>query len=119
MIPMIDMVFLLLIFFALTNTFEMQRFLELNLAKSSSGTELKETKRLTLDISKDNQITLENELVELSELKAKLKAIIQQDTEVALVIEGDENVPHGHVVELMDAANGAGVKKIMITVRRK
>jgi biopolymer transport protein ExbD len=119
MIPMIDMVFLLLIFFALTNTFEMQRFLELNLPKGSSGIELKKTEKLTLAINKDNQITLENELIELPELKAKLKAIMQQDTEVTLVIEGDENVAHGRVVELMDAANGAGVKKILITVRRK
>jgi biopolymer transport protein ExbD len=119
MIPMIDMVFLLLIFFALTNTFEVQRFLELNLPKGSSGIELKKTERLTLSINKDNQITLENELIELSELEAKLKAIMQEDTEVTLVIEGDENVPHGRVVELMDAANGTGVKKILITVRRK
>jgi biopolymer transport protein ExbD len=119
MIPMIDMVFLLLIFFALTSTFEVQRFLELNLPKGSSGIELKKTERLTLSISKENQITLENELIELPELEAKLKAVMQGDTEVTLVIKGDENVPHGRVVELIDAANGAGVKKILITVRKK
>ena len=119
MIPMIDMVFLLLIFFALTSTFEVQRFLELNLPKGSSGIELKKTEKLTLSISKENQITLENEPIELPELEAKLKAVMQGDTEVTLVIKGDENVPHGRVVELMDAANGAGVKKILITVRKK
>jgi biopolymer transport protein ExbD len=48
-----------------------------------------------------------------------LKEIVQADTEVTLVIKGDEHVPHGRVVELMDAANGAGVKKILITVRKK
>ena len=119
MIPMIDMVFLLLIFFALTNTFEMQRFLELNLPKGSSGIELKKTEKLTLAINKDNQITLENELIELAELEARLRAIMQADTDVTLVIEGDENVAHGRVVELMDAAHGTGVKKILITVKRK
>ena len=119
MIPMIDMVFLLLIFFALTNTFEIQRFLELNLPKGSSGIELKKTERLTLSISKENQIILENEPIELPELEAKLKEVMLADTEVTLVIEGDENVPHGRVVELMDAANGAGVKKILITVSKK
>jgi biopolymer transport protein ExbD len=119
MIPMIDMVFLLLIFFALTSTFEVQRFLELNLPKGSSGIELKKTERLTLSISGENQIMLENEPIELPELEAKLKEVMIADTEVTLVIEGDENVPHGRVVELMDAANGAGVKKILITVRKK
>ena len=119
MIPMIDMVFLLLIFFALTNTFEIQRFLELNLPKGSSGIELKKTERLTLSISKENNISLENEPIELPELEAKLKEVMQADTDVTLVIKGDENVAHGRVVELMDAANGAGVKKILITVKKK
>jgi len=119
MIPMIDMVFLLLIFFALTNTFEVQRFMELNLPKGSSGIELKKTERLTLAINNENQIMLESEPIEPAQLAAKLKEIVQKDTEVTLVIQGDENVPHGRVVELMDAANGAGVKKILITVRKK
>ena len=119
MIPMIDMVFLLLIFFALTSTFEVQRFLELNLPKGSSGIELKKTERLTLSISRENQIILENEPIELPELESKLKAVMQGDTKVTLVIKGDENVPHGRVVELMDAANAAGVQKIMVTVSRK
>jgi biopolymer transport protein ExbD len=118
MIPMIDMVFLLLIFFALTNTFEVQRFLQLNLPKGRSGIELK-TQRLTLAITKENQIMLEDRRIELSELESKLKEIMEGGTEVTLVIRGDENVPHGKVVELMDAANGAGVKKILITVRKK
>ena len=119
MIPMIDMVFLLLIFFALTSTFEVQRFLELNLPKGSSGIELKKTERLTLSISRENQIILENEPIELPELESKLKEVMQGGTEVTLVIKGDENVPHGRVVELMDAANAAGVQKIMVTVSRK
>jgi biopolymer transport protein ExbD len=119
MIPMIDMVFLLLIFFALTNTFEIQRFLELNLPKGSTGIELKKSARLTLSITKDKQILLENEPIKLSELETKLKGLMGEDTDVTLVIKGDETVPHGRVVELMDAANGAGVKKILITVRKK
>ena len=119
MIPMIDLVFLLLIFFALTNTFEVQRFMELNLPKGRSGTQLKETKTLTLAINIENQISLDNEPIRREELAAKLKEIMQKDTEVTLVIKGDENVPHGRIVELMDAANGAGVKKILITVRKK
>ena len=119
MIPMIDMVFLLLIFFALTSTFEVQRFLELNLPKGSSGIELKKTERLTLSITRENQIILENEPIELPQLESKLKEVMQGGTEVTLVIKGDENVPHGRVVELMDAANAAGVRKIMVTVSRK
>jgi biopolymer transport protein ExbD len=119
MIPMIDMVFLLLIFFALTSTFEVQRFLKLNLPEGQSGVEVKPAERLTLSIDEENQILFENEVVQLNELDDRLKAVVQGDTEVTLVIKGDENVPHGRVVELMDVANGVGVKKILITVSRK
>ena len=62
---------------------------------------------------------LENEQTELQELESKLKKIIRADTDVTLVLKGDEHVPHGSVVELMDVANRVGVKKIMITVKRK
>ena len=119
MIPMIDMVFLLLIFFALTNTFEVQRFLELNLPAGSSGIEMKKTERLILSINKEHQIIFDDEPIQLSELEARLRDVIKADTEVTLVIKGDENVAHGRVVELMDAANGAGVKKILVTVRKR
>jgi biopolymer transport protein ExbD len=119
MIPMIDMVFLLLIFFALTNTFEIQRFLEMNLPKGTSGVTLQKAERLTLYINKENQIHFENEQIEVRELGQKLKDAMNDGAEVTLVIKGDENVPHGRVVELMDAANSAGVTKILITVRRK
>ena len=88
MIPMIDMVFFAAIFFALTNTFEIQRFLELNLPKGSSGGHGKKRKRLTLSIDKDNQILLENEPIELADLQSKLKDVVQEDTEVTLGDKG-------------------------------
>ena len=116
---MIDMVFLLLIFFALTNTFEVQRFLKLNLPKGISGIELKKTQKLTLYVSEDNKIFLGDERIGSQELVPKLRTAMQGDADITLVIKGDKNVPHGKVVELMDAAKGAGVKKIMITVSRK
>lgn len=119
MIPMIDLVFLLLIFFALTNTFEIQRFLELNLPEGRSGIEVENTERLTLSINEKNQILLENEAIQLKDLRDRLSAITQKNTGVTLVIKGDRDVPHGRVVELMDAANSAGVEKILITVSRK
>ena len=119
MIPMIDMVFLLLIFFALTNTFEVQRFLEMKLPKAVSGEDIKRRKTLTLYINKGNRLFLENEALEPGELESKLKKVVQDGNEVTLVLKGDESVHHGRVVALMDVAHRVGVKKILITVRRK
>lgn len=119
MIPMIDMVFLLLIFFALTSTFEIQRVMEMNLPKAATGDQLKKEQTLTLHIKSDNQLLLENTPVVLSNLPNVLNEMVQESAGVTLVIKGDAQVPHGKVVEIMDITNAAGVKKILITVKKQ
>jgi len=117
MIPMIDMVFLLLIFFALTNTFEIQRVMEMNLPKAATGDQLQKQQTLTLSIDSDERLTLENEPVNFQDLKSMLNQSVAESTGVTLVIKGDEQVSHGKVVQLMDIAHAVGVKKILITVK--
>ena len=117
MIPMIDMVFLLLIFFALTSTFEIQRVMEMNLPKAASGDQLQKIQTLTLTINSDERILLENKPVELQAIESLLSQSVLESAGVTLVIKGDAQVPHGKVVQLMDIANAAGVKKILITVK--
>jgi biopolymer transport protein ExbD len=119
MVPMIDMVFLLLIFFALTNTFEIQRVMEMNLPKAESGTQLQKKQTLTLYIKKDNHMLLENIPIDLTELQTNLRQTVQESIGVTLVIKGDAQVPHGNVVSVMDIAHAAGVDQILITVKKQ
>jgi biopolymer transport protein ExbD len=119
MIPMIDMVFLLLIFFALTSTFEIQRVMEMNLPKAATGERLQKEQTLTLHIKDDNQLLLENTPVALQNLQSALSEVVHKSAGVTLVIKGDAQVPHGKVVEIMDITNASGVKKILITVKKR
>jgi biopolymer transport protein ExbD len=119
MIPMIDMVFLLLIFFALTSTFEIQRVMEMNLPQATTGDRLQEEQTLILHIKNDHQLLLDNNPVELHDLTSALSDLVRQKGSVTLVIQGDAQVPHGRVVEVMDIANVSGVKKILITVKKQ
>jgi len=119
MIPMIDMVFLLLIFFALTSTFEIQRVMEMNLPKAASGDQLQKKQTLSLHINSEGRLTLENKPVELQDLESLLNQSVLDSAGVTLVIKGDAQVPHGKVVQLMDIANAVGVKKILITVKSR
>lgn len=119
MIPMIDMVFLLLIFFALTSTFEIQRVMEMNLPEATTADRLQEERTLTLYIKKDNQLQLEDRPVELHKLSSAIGEFVRQNNRVTLVIKGDAQVPHGRVVEVMDICHAAGVKKILITVKKQ
>jgi biopolymer transport protein ExbD len=119
MIPMIDMVFLLLIFFALTSTFEIQRVMEMNLPKAASGDQLQQKQTLTLTINSDERIMLDNKPVEFQDIEPLLNQTVSDSSGVTLVIKGDAQVPHGKVVQLMDIANAVGVKKILITVKSR
>jgi biopolymer transport protein ExbD len=119
MIPMIDMVFLLLIFFALTSTFEIQRVMEMNLPEATTGDRLQAEQTLTLHIKNDHRLLLENRPVELQNLSSALGDVVRQSDSVTLVIKGDAQVPHGKVVEVMDITNASGVKKILITVKKQ
>jgi biopolymer transport protein ExbD len=118
MIPMIDMVFLLLIFFALTSTFEIQRVMEMNLPKAATGSQLQKEQTLTLQINRENQLILENTPIALQDLQSALSQVVQESAGVTLVIKGDAQVPHGKVVEIMDITHASGVKKILITVKK-
>ena len=119
MIPMIDMVFLLLIFFALTSTFEIQRVLEMSLPEAASGRELKEKKTVTIYIRKERPALFNNQPIQLDNLKTELKTAAAENSRLTLIIRGDSQTPHGRVVEVMDIANASGVDKILITVRKQ
>ena len=117
MIPMIDMVFLLLIFFALTSTFEIQRVLEMTLPEAASGRRLEEEKTLVLHVKADGRVLLADRPIALQDLKGELSSASAAGL-LTLVIRGDSQAPHGSVVEVMDIAKSAGVNKILVTVRK-
>ena len=119
MIPMLDMVFLLLIFFAVTSTFEMQRVIEMNMPEAGSGEALQRAQTLTVRIDKLNQLYLGDEPIEFNGFRARLIQAIQDGVKLTLVIKGDEEAQHGKVVRLMDIAKATGVEKIMVTVKQK
>jgi biopolymer transport protein ExbD len=118
MIPMIDMVFLLLIFFALTSTFEIQRVLEMTLPEAASGRRLGEEKTLVLYIKADRQVLLDDRPIALQDLKDELSSASAAGR-LTLVIRGEALAPHGSVVNVMDIAKSAGVDKILVTVRKQ
>jgi biopolymer transport protein ExbD len=73
--PMIDVVFLLIIFFLITTTFQKERTINLNLAKSSSSKEMKKDDGITILIDKEGKYYFQKKETSL----AKLKDILQNE----------------------------------------
>jgi biopolymer transport protein ExbD len=117
MIPMFDIVFLLLLFFAITSSFDVQSGIKVKLPTAVSST--KEVQRNhTIFITRDNLVFLNDKEISLQNLPKKLSGILTKDKEFVVVIKADESVSYGLVIKVMGIAKKAGAKKLIVGVRK-
>ena len=119
--PLIDVVFLLLIFFMVTTTFDRHARLKVSLPESSTKASQQQAEPLVLSIdAKGNYFLNDRQLVnrQLDTLKQALQKTISADNkdykDVALVLRADANTPHQSVVRAMDAASQLGLTRLSI-----
>jgi biopolymer transport protein ExbD len=110
---LIDVIFMLLLFFVISTTFLDQQGMKLELPASKTA-DSKETQAYTLFLGEDGSLRLNEKEVSFENLSAALKNVLPEMTEGALSLHADKKVPHGQVVKAMDAARQAGVKKLMV-----
>ncbi len=118
-IPMIDTIFFLLVFFMIS-TLSMTRFkgMPVNLPKAASGQQAP-AESAAVTINKDGRVFLDKEPVEKSALADLLRRQLEKNPDLLVVINADDGVEHGRVVEVMDMARGANVAKMAIAVKPK
>ena len=117
--PLVDVVFLLLIFFMLSTTFIVAPGIKVKLPKSSSTEVSREKKEVRVVMSQDDKIYVEQKLVSHEELSKYLKKEARENPEGMVIIQADERVTHGKVVEVMDIAKTSGFNKLAIATRPK
>ncbi len=112
--PMIDVVFNLLIFFAVSLNFvATSGGININLPEASTAKPLK-TENITIDLTKSGKMYFNKEVATKEEIKNKLKEI--KDKNSLIIIRADNDVKHGKVVETMDLAKIEGFSKLAIAV---
>lgn len=113
MTALIDTVFLLLLFFALSSSFVMQPGINVNLPRTVSS-ETPVRKDLVVIIARDRRIFLNNDEVAFDALWGRLLEELRAQPEGTLILRADRDVPHGDVVRVMDVAKQAGAARIAI-----
>jgi biopolymer transport protein ExbD len=110
---LIDVIFMLLLFFMITSTFLEQPGIKLELptAKTSVNAEPQE---YVLTVDKKGELFLNRQPVPLPGLEAEIRKVLPKMKEGALVLKADQDISHGLVVRVMDLAKRAGVKKLII-----
>jgi biopolymer transport protein ExbD len=111
MTPMIDVVFLLLIFFMLTSTLVVPPAIKVQLPKAVTAKAL-EQKNLTVTITRNRELFIDSDKVTSSELKKLLKKAASLDK--VLLIKADKEVPFEEVVSVWDLCRTTGITQISI-----
>jgi biopolymer transport protein ExbD len=118
-IPMIDTIFFLLVFFMIsTLSMAQYRGMPVNLPKAASGQQAP-AESAAITINKADQIFLDKQAVDKTELPDLLRGQLAKNPELLVVINADDGVEHGRVVEVMDIARGANVARMAIAVKPK
>ena len=118
--PLIDIVFLLLIFFMVTSHFDIAAGVRIRLPQISQKADEADTSSpAILVIDKSGQVFLKGRSVEPEAIETLLKELVTEEKVSKLILQADKDVKHGRVVELMDLAKSAGIQFIVIAARWK
>ncbi|CAM3640141.1 ExbD/TolR family protein [Parendozoicomonas haliclonae] len=118
--PLIDVVFLLLIFFMVSTTFTKETRLEVDLPEASASASVQEKREITIEISQTGVFAVAEQVLPGSSLevvKAAISRASAGNTEIPLVISADAKTPHESVVTAMEAAGALGFSKLSIATR--
>ena len=109
--PLIDCVFLLLIFFMVTTVFRQPYSLQVELPEAGQSHEVEE-KKLVASISADGRMEINRHPVTLANLAEVLRREKESTGSLTLVVRTDKETKHRYLLELLEAAKLAGIEKI-------
>jgi len=115
--PLIDVVFLLLIFFMLSSHFISQPGIKVTLPTAVTA-KLHPEEDIIISITKDNILYLNGKLVTLNNLLGQLSARINEAKGKAVIIKADEKIDLGLAVKVMDIAKQANAESLVISTRK-
>ena len=111
MTPLIDCVFLLLIFFMVTTVFKQPYSLQVVLPEAQQGV-IVEEKKLVASITQDGRMEINRHLVMLDDLEQVLLREKEGTRSLTLVVRTDQETPHKYLLDLFEVAKRVGIEKI-------
>jgi biopolymer transport protein ExbD len=119
--PLIDVVFLLLIFFMVSTTFTRESHLQVQLPEANAKAAPSESRQVDVVINAEGQYYLNDKPLinnQRATLERAVKELAGGDTALPFIITADARTPHQYVVRAMDVAGGLGFSKLSITTER-
>lgn len=114
---LIDVIFLLLIFFMVTTTLiDPTKKLELNLPEAKAASQEIKTPA-TIEMDAKGRMTLNGENVTFNDLESRLTGLAEKDTKKTAVVRADKDLDYGDVVRVLGICRASGFTDINIAVK--
>ena len=116
--PLIDIVFLLLVFFMLTSTFMVPEAIELELPQSSSAT-VTDSTPIVVSLNESGQLALNGERIEREQLRGAIEKLLQADTDATITLKSDAHTEVQQLLAVMDEIRAAGGTEVALATLQK
>ena len=117
MTSLIDVLFILIIFFAVSSTFLEQPGIELRLPEAESS-EAHHAQKVVIYVDPQGNVYLNDDPMELDELAEATESLLSGQTEQAVILRADEAAKHGTVISIMDLLRKKGIFRIVVSTEK-
>ena len=115
MTPMLDIVFIMLIFFIVTTVFVKEAGIEV-IKPGGSEAVMPKNANIFIAITEDGKVWMDKREIDVDSVRANLDRLMAEQPSDVLIIQADENAEHGVVMQVMDQIKAAGIDRISIAV---
>ncbi len=118
--PLIDVVFLLLIFFTLTSSGALSSFtgIKINMPSSDKQSPVFSEDMLRIYLKENGRVLIEGKEIEISEIKGKIGRLSKERRNLKIALYADMDSRYGDVIRIMDMVRAAGVKILYMGLKR-
>ena len=111
--PMMDIVFIMLIFFIVTTSFVKEAGIDVNKPEAAQA-QKKPTATIFIAIRPNGEIHMDKRIVDIERVSATIEKLLAESPTDTVIIQADREAKHGVVVKVMDQIKAAGIDKISI-----
>jgi len=116
--PMMDMIFILLIFFIVTTSFTRETGLDISKPQAASAKELPK-ENILIGVTREGVIHIQESQVALTQLKSILTRLTSENPDRQVIIVADRGAAVATLVDIMDECNKAQVRKVSLASERE
>ncbi|MGJ8679158.1 ExbD/TolR family protein [Paraglaciecola sp.] len=117
MTPMLDIVFIMLIFFIVTTSFVKEKGLEVNRPKdSNTPPPPTNVKSLAIRVNEDGTIVVNGREVDIRRVEANIQSFLAENAQESAAVQAHPKAKHGDVTEVINEVKKAGIRNVSVLV---